>query len=75
MVGMRPKHAASAAVAALAATAGMPLYRFAGDGAKGQANGEGIQSVGGTWHVVTAKASSGASAPAPAPAPTTTNPD
>jgi predicted lipoprotein with Yx(FWY)xxD motif len=43
---------------------GMPLYRFAGDSAKGQANGEGINSFGGTWHAVTAKASQGA-APAP----------
>jgi hypothetical protein len=43
---------------------GMPLYRFAGDSAKGQANGEGIKSFGGTWHAVTAKASQSA-APAP----------
>ena len=46
---------------------GLPLYRFAGDASKGQANGEGIQSFGGTWHAVTAKGSSGAAAPAPAP--------
>jgi predicted lipoprotein with Yx(FWY)xxD motif len=51
---------------------GLPLYRFAGDSAKGQANGEGITSFGGTWHAVTAKTSSGSSSPAPAP--TTTNP-
>lgn len=31
---------------------GSPLYRYAGDSAKGQANGEGIRSFGGTWHVV-----------------------
>jgi predicted lipoprotein with Yx(FWY)xxD motif len=31
---------------------GHPLYRFSGDRAKGQANGEGIRSYGGTWHVV-----------------------
>jgi predicted lipoprotein with Yx(FWY)xxD motif len=43
---------------------GMPLYRYAGDSAKGQANGEGIKSFGGIWHAVTAKASQGA-APAP----------
>jgi predicted lipoprotein with Yx(FWY)xxD motif len=43
---------------------GMPLYRFAGDSARGQANGEGIKAFGGTWHAVTAKASQGA-APAP----------
>jgi predicted lipoprotein with Yx(FWY)xxD motif len=33
---------------------GKPLYRFAGDSAKGQANGEGIQSFGGTWHAMPA---------------------
>jgi predicted lipoprotein with Yx(FWY)xxD motif len=39
--------------------AGLPLYRYSGDRTKGQANGEGIQSFGGTWHVVksTAKVS------------------
>lgn len=35
---------------------GMPLYRFAGDSARGQVNGQGIQSFGGTWHAVTAAA-------------------
>jgi predicted lipoprotein with Yx(FWY)xxD motif len=44
---------------------GLPLYRYAGDSAKGDVNGEGIESFGGTWHAV--KASSGAST-----APTTT---
>jgi predicted lipoprotein with Yx(FWY)xxD motif len=33
---------------------GMPLYRYAGDSAKGQAHGEGIKSFGGTWHTVPA---------------------
>jgi predicted lipoprotein with Yx(FWY)xxD motif len=33
---------------------GVPLYRFAKDTAKGQANGNGIMGFGGTWHVVTA---------------------
>jgi predicted lipoprotein with Yx(FWY)xxD motif len=28
------------------------LYSFSGDTAAGQAQGEGIQSFGGTWHVV-----------------------
>jgi predicted lipoprotein with Yx(FWY)xxD motif len=37
---------------------GLPLYRFAGDRAKGDANGEGIESFGGTWHAM--NASSGA---------------
>jgi predicted lipoprotein with Yx(FWY)xxD motif len=51
---------------------GMPLYRFTGDSAKGQANGEGLSSFGGTWHAVRAAAH-----PAPVPPPTTppsTNP-
>ncbi|MCL2768802.1 MAG: hypothetical protein FWD42_01660 [Solirubrobacterales bacterium] len=33
--------------------AGMPLYTFKGDSAKGQANGQGLKTFGGTWHVVT----------------------
>ena len=33
---------------------GRPLYRFAGDSKPGQANGQGIMTFGGTWHVVTA---------------------
>ncbi len=41
---------------------GMPLYRFSGDHAAGQTNGQGIGSFGGTWHV----AGAGVSAPAPA---------
>jgi predicted lipoprotein with Yx(FWY)xxD motif len=43
---------------------GMPLYRFANDHAKGQANGEGIKGFGGTWHAVSA--SSGAASKPPA---------
>jgi predicted lipoprotein with Yx(FWY)xxD motif len=35
---------------------GMPLYRFAGDHARGQVNGQGLHSFGGTWHAVTAGA-------------------
>jgi predicted lipoprotein with Yx(FWY)xxD motif len=34
---------------------GKPLYRFAGDTAAKQAHGDGINSFGGTWHVVKAK--------------------
>src|ERR1700730_5889212 len=37
---------------------GMPLYRFSGDTGKGQANGEGIKTFGGTWHAVKATAHS-----------------
>jgi predicted lipoprotein with Yx(FWY)xxD motif len=32
--------------------AGLPLYRFSGDTKAKQANGEGLNSFGGTWHVV-----------------------
>lgn len=46
---------------------GRPLYRYSGDRAKGQANGQGLESFGGTWHAAT---SSSATSPAPA-APTT----
>ena len=48
---------------------GMPLYTFAGDSAKGQANGEGIKSFRGTWHTVPATVTQ-TMTPAPAPAPT-----
>jgi predicted lipoprotein with Yx(FWY)xxD motif len=34
-----------------------PLYTFAGDSAPGQANGEGIKALGGTWHVAAAPSS------------------
>jgi predicted lipoprotein with Yx(FWY)xxD motif len=37
---------------------GLPLYRYAGDSAKGDVNGEGIESFGGTWHAVRASSSS-----------------
>lgn len=47
---------------------GHPLYRFSGDSAKGMANGQGIQSFGGTWSTLAAGGSS-SSTPAPAPAP------
>ncbi len=33
---------------------GLPLYRFSGDSAKGQADGENVKSFGGTWHVIAA---------------------
>jgi predicted lipoprotein with Yx(FWY)xxD motif len=35
---------------------GMPLYRYYEDHARGQVNGQGIKSFGGTWHAVTASA-------------------
>jgi predicted lipoprotein with Yx(FWY)xxD motif len=56
---------------------GLPLYRFVKDHAKGETNGQGIESFGGTWHVVSAGASSpkpaappvspGSSSPSPTP--------
>ncbi len=42
---------------------GLPLYRYSGDSAKGDVNGEGIESFGGTWHAVTASSGSNTSAP------------
>jgi predicted lipoprotein with Yx(FWY)xxD motif len=33
---------------------GLPLYRFSGDSANGDAHGDGIRSFGGRWHVVIA---------------------
>jgi hypothetical protein len=48
--------------------AGMPLYRFAGDRAKGEANGEGLHSFGGTWHVLTSSHAAGTTSTTPAPA-------
>jgi len=33
---------------------GLPLYRFSGDSAKGETNGENVKSFGGTWHVISA---------------------
>jgi predicted lipoprotein with Yx(FWY)xxD motif len=52
---------------------GRPLYRFAGDRARGQAKGDGVRSFGGTWHVVSAAGGPLASAPS-TPKPTTTTP-
>jgi len=57
---------------------GLPLYRYAGDSAKGDVNGEGIESFGGTWHAVTASSSSSTSSPTmpgTTSTPTTTSPE
>jgi predicted lipoprotein with Yx(FWY)xxD motif len=35
-----------------ATIAGLPIYTFAGDAGPGDANGEGLNSFGGTWRVV-----------------------
>ncbi|MDQ1535529.1 MAG: hypothetical protein QOF28_3290 [Actinomycetota bacterium] len=51
---------------------GLPVYRFSGDSAAGDANGEGISSFGGVWHTVQASgAGAGASTPDTTVAPTT----
>jgi predicted lipoprotein with Yx(FWY)xxD motif len=49
---------------------GKPLYRFSGDSAKGQANGEGIVSFGGTWHAARATTNATPSTPMTSPTPT-----
>jgi predicted lipoprotein with Yx(FWY)xxD motif len=49
---------------------GMPLYRYSGDSARGEANGDGIKSFGGTWHALRASTSHGT---APAMPNTTTS--
>ena len=56
---------------------GLPLYHYAGDHAAGEANGQGIQSFGGSWHVlaVTSNVSPAPATPTPAtPAPATPTP-
>jgi predicted lipoprotein with Yx(FWY)xxD motif len=50
---------------------GKPLYRYAEDHAKGEANGQGIESFGGTWHAVTAAVGAAKAAPS---TPTTPQP-
>jgi predicted lipoprotein with Yx(FWY)xxD motif len=50
---------------------GLPLYRYSGDQAKGEANGQSIHSFGGTWHVLST--TTGSTSPAPAK-PTTPTP-
>jgi predicted lipoprotein with Yx(FWY)xxD motif len=53
---------------------GMPLYRFSHDHAKGQVNGEGIESFGGIWHAVAAAATKSTTPTPPTPAPTPMTP-
>jgi predicted lipoprotein with Yx(FWY)xxD motif len=50
---------------------GKPLYRFAGDGHPGEARGDGLETFGGTWHVVTAATSQSPAASVPMGTPTT----
>jgi predicted lipoprotein with Yx(FWY)xxD motif len=44
---------------------GHPLYEYVGDHHKNTATGEGIQSFGGTWHVVKASGSAKSTTPPP----------
>jgi predicted lipoprotein with Yx(FWY)xxD motif len=54
---------------------GQPLYRFSGDKAKGDANGEGITLPGGhVWHAVSAASSASPGAPAMSPSPPSPSP-
>jgi len=54
---------------------GRPLYRFALDHSKrGMANGQGIKTFGGTWHVVTTSAPHTSGSPMTPPTTTTTTP-
>jgi predicted lipoprotein with Yx(FWY)xxD motif len=43
---------------------GLPLYRYSGDQAKGDANGQSIHSFGGTGHVLSATSGTSPAAPA-----------
>ncbi len=54
--------------------AGVPLYRFSEDHAKGEVNGQGIKSFGGTWHVVKGAGSADVPPAAGMPQPTSTTP-
>jgi predicted lipoprotein with Yx(FWY)xxD motif len=54
---------------------GLPLYRFSGDKAKGEANGQGITFPGGhTWHAVTAASGASPSTPTMSPSPPSPSP-
>ena len=44
-----------------------PLYRYSGDKAPGDANGEGLQSFGGVWHVIRTGGAAASNAPTTAP--------
>lgn len=50
---------------------GLPLYRYSGDSAKDDVNGEGIESFGGTWHAVTGSSSASPTTPSAPSMPTT----
>jgi predicted lipoprotein with Yx(FWY)xxD motif len=48
---------------------GLPLYHYSGDHAAGEANGQGIHSFGGAWHVISATTTSNVSPTAMTPTP------
>jgi predicted lipoprotein with Yx(FWY)xxD motif len=48
---------------------GLPLYRFVGDKAAGEANGDGVKGFGGTWHALAIPSHSPPPHVNPAPAP------
>ncbi|HEY3959295.1 MAG TPA: hypothetical protein VGL68_02180 [Solirubrobacteraceae bacterium] len=50
---------------------GLPLYRYSGDHASGEANGQHIHSFGGTWHVISATGNANPATPAAPTTPTT----
>jgi predicted lipoprotein with Yx(FWY)xxD motif len=47
---------------------GLPLYRYSGDSSAGEANGNGIRSFGGTWHVVRSSTTQAGAPAMPKPA-------
>ena len=51
---------------------GLPLYRYSKDRAKGDTNGEGIESFAGTWHAMTATSGESPHKPAMTTTPPTT---
>ncbi|HTB49433.1 MAG TPA: hypothetical protein VK701_00515 [Solirubrobacteraceae bacterium] len=53
---------------------GLPLYRYSGDRAKGEANGQGIHSFGGSWHVVSATSATSPATPTTPTKPSTPSP-
>jgi len=53
---------------------GLPLYRYSGDSAKSDVNGEGVESFGGTWHAVKASSSPSTTPPMTTTGTTTTTP-
>jgi predicted lipoprotein with Yx(FWY)xxD motif len=53
---------------------GLPLYRFAGDHAGGEVNGQNFKGFGGVWHVLSISGSPSAAAPAGSSAPASSSP-